>query len=109
MSKDTLELISASIDFIVTVTRLQDGSRKITNISEVGTRAVTGANGAYLPVNPIWEYQPNSELSHDGKITGRWVKVGSLSEDRKDMHRLGMYAEASLSELLKPTLAPKKE
>lgn len=109
MSKDTLELISASIDFIVTVTRLQDGSRKITNISEVGTKAVTGANGAYLPVNPIWEYQPNTELSSDGKITGRWVKVGSLSEDRKDMHRLGMYAEASLSELLEPTLAPKKE
>lgn len=108
--KETLELIAAAIDIIITVERLSDGSRKIINVSEVGTEAASGVNGAYLPVRTLWEYRPN-RISQDlhTKITGEWVQVQEMSQDRRDMHRLDNRELLDLNQLLQLATDPTEQ
>lgn len=85
------DLISSAFDLIIQISRFpQDGSRKVVEICEVGTECVLGDNNViYLPTKPIWQFVPNVESSRMGaKVSGHWVKVGELSEERKIKHNL---------------------
>lgn len=100
--KDTFELITNSLDLIVTLKRFpQDGSRKIVEIAEVGTNVELGDNGVqFIPVRPIWQFIPDEFENVPGaKVTGRWEKVGEISQERAEKHNLPMIKLKNLDEL----------
>lgn len=102
--KDAYELIATSVDFIVSLTRFpQDGSRKITEIAEVGTECILGENNVlYLPVKPIWKFVPDKISNELGaKVTGKWEKVGELSPERRSHYNLDLITMKTAPELQK--------
>jgi pilus assembly protein CpaF len=64
-----LQQIASSLDLIVHLSRMRDGSRKVTEISEVG--AVE--NGQVL-VHPIFRYVVDPESRE--RVLGKWVSCG---------------------------------
>lgn len=102
VGKDTFELITNSLDLIVTLKRYpQDGSRKIIEIGEVGTSVALGENNIqYVPVNPIWKFiEDEIDNTPGAKITGRWEKVGELSKERAERHNIPLIKMKNLEEL----------
>ncbi len=99
--KDAYELISSSLDIIITVERFpQDGSRRITDISEVGVQTELGTNGAFLPVYPLWVFEPDEQNSSLGeKVTGKWVRKNELSSHRRKKIGLDYIKMKNLDEL----------
>ena len=62
--------IASAIQIIVQLTRLSDGQRKITSISEV-----TGMAGDVIQMQEIFAYRRTS-LTDDGKIVGHFEATG---------------------------------
>lgn len=98
-------LISSSIDLVVMIKRFdEDGSRKITEISEVAsTTELHPKNGKiYLPVRKIWEFERDPNSYAMNQVRGTWKKVGEISQERQKKHRIDMSeipTYKSLSEL----------
>ena len=69
-SKTIREMISASIDVVIQVARLRDGSRRITHITEV-----TGMEGDVIITQDLFLYDMMGEDSH-GNIVGRHRSTG---------------------------------
>lgn len=105
--KEALELLSAGLDIIITVKRFpQDGSRKIVDISEIGTDVLaTDAGVLYLPVKPIWQFMQEKTEDLTDPVKGTWVKVGELSEEREEklgLKYIKMKNFEELAELYRP-------
>ncbi|WP_221568532.1 CpaF family protein [Alkalihalobacillus sp. TS-13] len=64
------EQISGAIDLIIQQSRLKDGTRKITKITEV-----QGLEGDVIVLQDIFEYQQDG-IDAEGKIKGRLVPTG---------------------------------
>ena len=97
-----LDAISSAFDLVVQIKRFpEDGSRKIVEIAEIGTQCVKGENGViYLPVKTIWKFQQNKMSNIPGaKVTGNWIKVAELSEERRNKHNLDLIQLKSFEEL----------
>jgi pilus assembly protein CpaF len=62
--------VSAAIDLIVQVTRLKDGSRKVTAITEVA-----GMEGETIVLTDIFRFEQTS-ITSDGKIVGQLKPTG---------------------------------
>ncbi len=69
-SKTIREMITGSIDVIVQASRLRDGSRKITHITEV-----VGMEGDVVTLQNIIVYEITGEDAN-GKLTGRHRSTG---------------------------------
>ncbi|WP_133154930.1 ATPase, T2SS/T4P/T4SS family, partial [Vibrio lentus] len=66
--------IVSAVDLIVQVSRLHDGSRKITSISEV-----VGIEGQNVVLEEIFRFQPNYQAeSEEGKVKGEFVSNGLM-------------------------------
>ncbi|MEL7214455.1 MAG: CpaF family protein [Pseudomonadota bacterium] len=65
--------ISAAVNLIVQVSRLQDGSRRMVSISEV-----TGMEGDIISMQEVFRYA-RSGMSEDGKIIGHFTATGLRS------------------------------
>jgi pilus assembly protein CpaF len=64
------EMIAAAIHVIIQATRLPDGSRKITSITEI-----TGMEGDVITIQEIFAYEKQG-LNEDGSVKGRFVATG---------------------------------
>ena len=64
------EQISGAIDLIIQQTRLKDGSRKITHVTEV-----LGMEGDTIVLQDLFVYKQTG-LTSDGKIIGKYVSTG---------------------------------
>lgn len=98
-----LDLIGSAFDVIVVVDRMDDGSRKIVEVVELGRIPVLAENGQLtLDIKPLWEFEPEDSYDNDGelKIDGSWRKVNELSEYRKKKLRLDLAKKLSWEELL---------
>lgn len=96
------DLIASAFDVIVCVKKfLEDGSRKIISIHEIGNRVIQDEDGnKTLPLTLLWEYKVNSvETVKTGKVTGEWVKVSELSDEAKSKHNLDIKKTLSWEEL----------
>ena len=96
------DLIAAAFDIIVCVNRfLEDGSRKIVTIHEIGNRVIMDEDqNKTLPLIPLWEYQVNAEETiANKKVMGSWVKVNELSDEVKRKHNLDIKKPLSWDEL----------
>ena len=90
--KTIREMITGSIDVIVQASRLRDGSRKITHITEV-----VGMEGDVVTLQDIMLYEITGEDAN-GKLTGRHRSTGIARPrfwDRAEYyHETGRLAEA---------------
>ena len=69
-----MQNICEAFRFIVNVKKLEDGSRKVMYISEI-----VGSEGIKPKINHIYEFQID-RVTRDGKIEGRHVRTGALSD-----------------------------
>lgn len=64
------EIIASSVDIVLQASRLRDGSRRITHISEI-----VGMEGDVITMQDLMVFQMEGE-NEDGKILGRHVSTG---------------------------------
>jgi pilus assembly protein CpaF len=62
--------ISSAIDVVVQVTRLSDGKRRVTNLSEV-----TGMEGEVVTMQDIFVYQKMG-IGESGEVLGQFAPTG---------------------------------
>jgi len=65
--------IASGIDIIIQLGRLRDKSRKLVEISEV-----VGINKGEIVLNPLYKFKEIKE--ENGRIEGKWEKVGELQK-----------------------------
>jgi len=65
--------IASAVNIIIQVSRLNDGSRKIMNISEV-----MGIEGDRIILQDIFTFQSQNDRDENGKITGQFISNGLL-------------------------------
>jgi len=94
-------LIAAAFDFVIYLEHYPvDGSRRISSISEIDTVATRGKDGQLtLKTKPLWKFN-NKGLTQDGRIFGDWVKVGSMSETRRQRRHLDIEKDLNWEELV---------
>lgn len=63
--------VSSAIDLIVQQSRLRDGTRKITSITEV-----VGMEGDVISMQDIFVYESDGSVDAEGKFTGRFRATG---------------------------------
>ncbi len=76
--------IVSSIDLIVHLTRMADGSRKITQISEV-----VGKEGSVITMQDIFTFQQIADGT-DKKIKGKYMPTGNIPECLVDLRNRGV-------------------
>ena len=82
--------ISTAVNIIVQASRLPDGSRKVTNITEV-----MGMEGENIILQDIFAYTANPERDSNGMITGAFTCNGLLQ-------RSAVYRQALVHGFLDP-------
>lgn len=82
--------ISSAINLIIQASRLPDGSRKVTNITEV-----MGMEGDNMILQDIFSYEASPDRDANGRILGRFVSYGLLQ-------RSAVYRNAMFHGLLEP-------
>ncbi|GLR07769.1 pilus assembly protein CpaF [Mixta theicola] len=77
--------IVSAINIVIQISRLNDGSRKIMNISEV-----MGIEGDRVTLQDIFSFQSRSERDEQGKIQGEFINHGLLMRSAV-MHNAVMF------------------
>lgn len=76
--------IASSIDLIVHLSRMSDGSRKITQITEV-----VGRESTVITMQDIFVFRQTA-VSPEGKVLGQYCPTGSIPECLVDLHNRGL-------------------
>ncbi len=84
------EQIASAIDLIIQQSRLKDGSRKITHITEVH-----GMEGDVIVLQDIFYYQQNG-LSENGKVIGSFQSTGIRPKLYNKLEESGISLEVML-------------
>jgi pilus assembly protein CpaF len=83
-SKAIREQIASAVDIIVHESRLSDGSRKVTTISEV-----VGQEGTQIVMQDIFEYKQTG-INDAGKVTGHFTPTGAIPTFLEDLKARGL-------------------
>ncbi|HDL8792578.1 TPA: CpaF family protein [Yersinia enterocolitica] len=79
--------IASAINLIVQVSRMNDGSRKLSHISEI-----MGMEGDNVILQDIFSFKPVKERGQEGKIQGEFINHGLLNRSsvriNSDIHNL---------------------
>jgi Flp pilus assembly CpaF family ATPase len=89
-SKAIKETISSAVNLIIQQSRLSDGSRKVTHISEV-----VGMQGDTITLQDIFVYKQEG-LDKKRKIMGRFVPTGFIPKFVEEMEAKGMKISRGL-------------
>jgi len=84
--------ISSAIQFVVQQTRLSDGSRKITSISEI-----TGMEGEVITMQEIFVFEKVG-VTQDGKVIGRFRATGVRPKVCERLKASGIHLPADMFE-----------
>jgi pilus assembly protein CpaF len=84
--------IASAIQIVVQQTRLSDGTRKITNISEI-----TGMEGEVITMQDIFVFDKGG-LNQDGKVIGRFRATGVRPKCAERMKAAGIHLAANMFE-----------
>jgi pilus assembly protein CpaF len=87
--------IASAINLIVQVSRMSDGTRKITNISEV-----TGMEGDVITMQDIFVFEKTG-IGADGRVAGRFRATGIRPKCSERLAAAGMPLRADLFEHVK--------
>lgn len=77
------EMIASAVHLIVQQSRLDDGSRKIMNITEVG-----GIQGEVITLQDIFMYKQEG-IGRDGKIQGKFMATGFIPKFIENLEKKG--------------------
>jgi pilus assembly protein CpaF len=88
--------ISSAVNLIVQVSRLQDGSRRMTSITEI-----TGMEGEVISMQEVFRYQ-RTGLTPDNKIIGHFTATGVRSHFSERFRMWGYDMPPSLFEPFVP-------
>jgi septum site-determining protein MinD len=89
-SKALKETIASAVNLIIQQSRLSDGSRKITYISEV-----TGMQGEVISLQDIFYFKQEG-LDKNRKVIGRFVPTGFIPKFVEEMEAKGMKISRGL-------------
>jgi pilus assembly protein CpaF len=84
--------ISSAIQFVVQQTRLSDGSRKVTSISEI-----TGMEGDVITMQEIFVFEKMG-ITQDGKVVGRFRATGVRPKCCERLKASGIHLPADMFE-----------
>src|SRR5262252_1907437 len=84
--------ISSAIQLVVQQTRLSDGSRKITSISEI-----TGMEGDIITMQEIYVFEKMG-VTQDGKVIGRFRATGVRPKCSERLRASGIHLPADMFE-----------
>jgi pilus assembly protein CpaF len=84
------EQIASSIDFIVHLSRMPDGTRKITQISEI-----SGREGMVITMQDIFTFRQTG-WSADNKIEGVYEPTGSIPTFMEEIERAKLDLDVSI-------------
>ncbi|WP_426377543.1 CpaF family protein [Desulforudis sp. 1031] len=89
------EQIASAIDIIVQQSRLKDGSRKITQITEV-----QGMEGDVIILQDIFVFQQQG-VEPDGRISGRFLPTGIRPKFTEKLEGQGLYLRPEIFSLIR--------
>jgi len=84
------EQIASAVHVIVQQSRLADGSRKITHISEI-----TGMEGNTVQLNDIFLYQQEG-FDEEGKVVGQYMPTGQVPHFYESLRARGIGVDMSI-------------
>jgi pilus assembly protein CpaF len=96
----SLPLIAGAVDIIVSIARYEDGSRRISTISELPDHVKNDT----LEPTILWEFVQDS--TENGTVIGHYEKRNELSADIIRKHRLDKKPDLSLEELYELSSVP---
>jgi len=85
------EQVASAVDLIVHITRLRDGTRRITQVTEVN-----GMEGEIITLTDLYTFDYAAGLGTDGRFLGRAVPTGLRAHFAEELHQLGIELPASL-------------
>lgn len=77
------EMIASAVHLVIQQSRLDDGSRKIMNITEVG-----GIQGDVITLQDVFMYKQEG-IGRDGKITGKFMATGFIPKFIENLEKKG--------------------
>jgi len=93
--KAVRQQISSAIDLVVQVTRLSDGSRRITAVTEI-----TGMEGEVITMQDLFLFEKTG-VRPDGRITGRFRATGIRPKCSERLASSGVQLPADMFEHMK--------
>ena len=84
------EMVASAINIIVQQSRFADGSRKVTNITEI-----TGVESGIVQMQDIFRYQQEG-YDEDGKVKGHFEATGSVPHFYEEMRQRGLQVDMSI-------------
>jgi pilus assembly protein CpaF len=82
--------IASAIDVIIQMTRLSDGTRKLTSLSEI-----TGMEGEIVTINEVFGFQQTG-IDGQGKVKGRFAATGIRPKFVQRFESLGLHVPPDL-------------
>jgi len=84
------EQIASAVDIIIQQSRMPDGSRKVTHITEV-----TGMEGEVIQLQDIFLFKQEG-YDEQGKVRGRFAPTGNIPELYQNLQKRGIPVDLSL-------------
>jgi len=89
-SRAIREQVASAVQVIVQLSRIQDGSRKITEITEI-----TGLEGNTITTAPIFKFK-QSGLNSEGKVEGTFTATGTIPTFLEELRGRGMEVDMKI-------------
>jgi len=84
------EMVASAIHMIVQISRYSDGSRRITNITEI-----TGVESGIVSMQDIFRYQQEG-FDENGKVKGHFEATGAIPHFYEEMRQRGLPVDMSI-------------
>lgn len=94
-SKGLRHYISSAVDVILQMTRLSDGSRKVTSLQEI-----TGMEGEVITLQEIFKFEQTG-LSDDRQVRGKFIATGVRPKFTEKFRALGIELSLDVFDPLK--------
>jgi pilus assembly protein CpaF len=84
------EMVASAIHMIVQISRYSDGSRRVTNITEI-----TGVESGIVSMQDIFRYQQEG-FDEAGKVKGHFEATGAIPHFYEEMRQRGLPVDMSI-------------
>jgi pilus assembly protein CpaF len=89
--------VSSALDLVVHLTRLRDGTRRVTHVTEV-----EGMEGDTIVLQDIYYFDFSAGVDEDGRFLGRLKSTGIRPKFTRRLEDMGIPAPSSLFEYEPP-------
>ncbi|MAS82705.1 MAG: hypothetical protein CMF45_08450 [Legionellales bacterium] len=91
------EMVASAIDMIVQISRYSDGSRRLTNITEITgvEKSAAGISTGIVSMQDIFAYKQDG-FDKDGKVKGQFEATGAIPHFYEEMRQRGLPADMSI-------------